>query len=210
MELDHIFVLTSQPDIDIEKLRALGITETYRRDHVGQGTSNACFAFENAFLELLWITDQEQACSPHIARTGLFERSQWQTRHTCPFGIAWRAHELTVPMWAFKPPYLPPHLSIQVTEDGDDVTQPMMFTFPGSLSPSQWSADKHKNYQHANGYSTIEGLDLVLPHEVEPSPALRQIAQHMNPKLKLSHSTSYALHIQIGKSFGEHLTLSLP
>jgi Glyoxalase-like domain len=210
MELDHIFVLTTQPDIDIEKLKAMDITETYRREHIGQGTSNACFAFENAFLELLWITDQQQARSPQIARTGLFERSQWQTHQTCPFGVAWRNHDLAIPMWEFKPPYLPPSLSIQVANDSDDLTQPMMFTFPGSLPPSSWSADKHKNFQYAGGYTKIEGIELTLPNGIKPSPALQDIAQRMSPQLKLSKSISYGLRIQIGKSNGEAFALNLP
>jgi Glyoxalase-like domain len=210
MELDHIFVFTAQPEIDVQKLKTLGISETYRRDHIGQGTRNACFAFENAFLELLWITDQEQAGSPLIARSGLLERSQWQTRRTCPFGIAWRGGALIQPVWAFTPPYLPSGLSVQVASDSDDTAQPMMFTFPSSSPPFQWDAVRHKNFQNAGGFTTIQSLALTLPVDVKASQALLQIAQSMSPELKIAQGDAYSLRVRLGRRSGKALVLSFP
>ena len=98
MELDHLFFLTTAAAPELAALNALGLTPTYRRTHAGQGTSNVCYAFANAFLEVLWVTDVAEAQSAPVARLQLDRRSAWTTAGTSPFGIAWRAtaHDRTV------------------------------------------------------------------------------------------------------------------
>ena len=88
MELDHVFVMVDGEGPESERMRALGLVETYRRSHPGQGTQNICYAFENIFLELLWIADADEARSLAIARTRLFERSRWRSEAACRFGVA--------------------------------------------------------------------------------------------------------------------------
>ncbi|MEO0814134.1 MAG: VOC family protein, partial [Myxococcota bacterium] len=61
LELDHVFVMISDGVRQHRALEALGLVETYRRIHPGQGTKNICYAFENAFLELLWVHDEHEA-----------------------------------------------------------------------------------------------------------------------------------------------------
>ena len=90
LAVDHLFLLIEPDGPEIEALRHLGLTETYRRAHPGQGTANACFAFDNLYLELLWLTSEPEARSAPVARTRLWERSQWRSLGTCPFGIAVR------------------------------------------------------------------------------------------------------------------------
>lgn len=88
MEVDHIFVLIDPQGDDCKSLQRLGLAETYRRQHKGQGTQNVCFCFDNLFVELLWIDDVDEVRSDRIARTKLYERSRWRTDGTHPFGIA--------------------------------------------------------------------------------------------------------------------------
>jgi hypothetical protein len=47
LEIDHLFVFIEPDGPEIEALRRLGLVETYRRAHPGQGTANVCFAFDN-------------------------------------------------------------------------------------------------------------------------------------------------------------------
>lgn len=57
MELDHFFVFTPLCGGSLRaRLAALGLTETYQRVHPGQATANVCFVFDDAYLELLWLT----------------------------------------------------------------------------------------------------------------------------------------------------------
>jgi hypothetical protein len=88
--IDHVFMLVSADGPEIDHLASMGLVETYRCTHPGQGTRNVCYCFDNVFLELLWVDDNDAARSDAIKRTGLYERSLWRTSGTCPFGIAWR------------------------------------------------------------------------------------------------------------------------
>jgi hypothetical protein len=146
MEIDHVFFFVERGGPEFARLSALGIVETYRRAHPGQGTASACFCFENMFLELLWIEAPLDALAPAIARTQLEPRSNWRKIGSCPFGIAWRAQgRLDIPTWAYTPPYLPTGVAIEVAEDSDDPRQPMLFTFPGSTAPAEWVASAKAN-----------------------------------------------------------------
>ena len=68
LAVDHLFLLIEPDGPEIEALRHLGLTETYRRTHPGQGTANACFAFDNLYLELLWLTREAEARSANQSR----------------------------------------------------------------------------------------------------------------------------------------------
>jgi hypothetical protein len=191
-------------------LHQLGLRETYRREHPGQGTANVCFAFENMFLELLWITNPAEATSAAIARTRLLERSQWRTRGTCPFGLAWRGGADAIPTWSFTPPYMPAGVSMPVAVDSDDPCQPMMFTFPGTTAPTTWAPERHKGFQHAGGYLALEAIELCLPSSLPASPALLALAGDMEPRLSLTTGAGYEARLKIGRLEGGSVVLALP
>lgn len=52
--IDHIFMLVDPGGPEIAQMTELGLLETYRRVHTGQGTRNICYCFDNMFLELLY------------------------------------------------------------------------------------------------------------------------------------------------------------
>lgn len=210
MQLDHIFFFIEPDGAEIGLLKDLGLRETYRREHPGQGTANVCFAFENGFLELLWITNPAEAASAAILRTGLLARSKWRTDGTCPFGIAWRGGGETIPTWPFEPPYLPTGVSIPVAIDGDDPHQPMMFTFPGTVVPTEWEPERHGGFQNAGGFSAIEGVELCLPETVEASAELQTISAHMQPEFTLDKGKDFELRLRLGRRDGTTTWLSLP
>ena len=91
--IDHVFMLVEANGPEMDGMASLGLIETYRRPHPGQGTQNVCYCFDNLYLELIWVDDEEAVRSNGIQRTGLYERSLWRTKGTCPFGIAWRKCE---------------------------------------------------------------------------------------------------------------------
>jgi hypothetical protein len=180
MELDHVFVLIAPNGPELAYLKSLGLTETYRRKHPGQGTENICFCFDNIFLECLWITNPADATSPAIARTGLFERSQWRAAGTSPFGLAWRDSPSTppieIPTWPFQPPYLPPGMTIAVATDSDDPRQPMLFKSPGSSPPHAWLPERRGALQHQAGLTDITSVILHWPSTAPPASALLTLA----------------------------------
>ncbi|MEL6544440.1 MAG: VOC family protein [Myxococcota bacterium] len=153
MELDHVFVMISDGVRQHRALEALGLVETYRRIHPGQGTKNICYAFENAFLELLWVHDEHEARSKAIRRTLLWERS---TGLANPFGISWRG-TADVQTWDYTPPYMTKG-AIPVSIDSDSPDQPLMFRTPGLASPKDWPQEKQKGLQSAAGLTQISDV----------------------------------------------------
>ena len=215
MEIDHVFVLIDPLGPEIDYLSSMGITETYRRQHAGQGTRNICYCFENLFLELLWIDDADSVRSKDIARTGLYGRAQWKTAGTNPFGIAWRdkpnESAFAPHTWAFKPPYLPAGMHIDVAVDSDDYRQPMMFKSPGTTAPSEWPAEKRGVLQRPSGLGRILSIQLNTPQAVVPSETLKAIAAESILSLGISKTSSFDLALTIQRlNSPEPMILLLP
>jgi hypothetical protein len=119
-ELDHIFVLSPvNAEACAQALNRAGLKEGSRNIHEGQGTACRRFFFENAYIELLWVTDPNEARSELTQRTRLWERWSRRINGACPFGIVLRAGAAPTghcpfPSWAYRPRYLPPTLSIDI------------------------------------------------------------------------------------------------
>jgi Glyoxalase-like domain len=215
MELDHVFVFVDSGESPmLASLRSIGLTETYRRKHLGQGTENICFCFENLFLELLWVSDVSAVTSDRIAKTRLFERSSWKVQGTNPFGIAWRgtAHNAASQpqTWDYRPPYLPSGVSIAVAHDSDDLVQPMMFQSPGTSSPKEWPLERQGQLQGPARLLRVLNTTLELPRAVASSVALRAIAKETRLQLVVSRTEEFALSMQIEHMDGpEPATLTL-
>ncbi|MBK8261899.1 MAG: VOC family protein [Nannocystis sp.] len=177
LSIDHIFLLVEPEGHEIAALHRLGLTDTYRRAHPGQGTQNACFAFDNLYLDLLWLTDEADARAPAIARTRLWERSQWRAQGTCPFGLALRGDLAAVgaPTWDYRPPYLPPDQSVPIATSSDDPTSPMVFVSPGRDAPAAWPAHRRDDLQHPAGFGPILAVELGLPAHAAADPRLRPL-----------------------------------
>jgi len=205
--IDHIFMFIEADGPEVRHMASLGLVETYRRIHLGQGTQNVCYCFDNLFLELLWVNDPLAARSDAIKRTGLYERSLWRTNGACPFGIAWRRSPAVpasaLPTWEFTPPYLPNGMSIAVATDGDDPRQPMMFESPGSTSPSEWSIEKRGSLQHAVGLGAVTEIRLTMPEDSPPSSALKAIAGSNAPPVRIDGPGTYRMHLRIASLSNE-------
>jgi Glyoxalase-like domain len=206
MVLDHLFVFVK--DLDAAKAlgKELGLTETYQRTHKGQGTANICFCFENAFLELLFLTDSAEATSPPIARTKLFERSQWHTQPSCPVGIAWRltADEIApaFPQWMFAPEYLPSGIGIPVAIESDADTSPMLFQSPGTTAPLEWPAERKGDLQGAAGLRRISRVILTLPRNYVIGPVLSELAQKLDIDLCAGSTSRWSVVLLVEQANG--------
>lgn len=201
MELDHLFFLTTPSAPEIGKLEALGLMPTYRREHVGQGTANACYCFENAFLEVLWVTSDTDARSAAVARMQLAERAQWRTTGASPFGIAWRdTGDVRVPTWACTPPYLPAGVAIDVATASDDLAQPLLFTFPGARAPREWPDARRGSLQAAGSFRQLELRTIWLPPGVQPSDTLRSVTAAMRATFEVSRGHGHALDVALTRA----------
>lgn len=178
--IDHVFVMVTPEAPEVARLTALGLAESFRRAHPGQGTTNACFCFDNAYLELLWLTAPTEAASCALARSGLAARADWRRSAASPFGIALRhpdpAAAPPFPAWSYAAPFLPAGMSIPVATASDDPRQPLLFRSPGSARPDRWTDGRAGERQHAAGYAEIAGMRLAFPDDVTPDPAIDALA----------------------------------
>lgn len=193
-ELCHLFMMVSPGAPERLALEAVGLRESFRREHPGQGTCNVCYCFENAYLELLWVTDPQALRSAVIAPTGLSQRAAWRSGGASPFGVGLRRGQggLTVPTWDFAPPYLPPGLTIPVARASDDLCQPFVFLSPGGTRPDQWSDGRSGQRQQTAGLTDIAGAELTVAGVPAPdltallAPAGIRLRQGPAPALRIT------------------------
>jgi len=127
-ELDHLFVCTAPGASEAEKLAEFGLHEGPPNRHPGQGTANRRFAFANAMIELLWVSDAHEAQSERARRTLLWERWSGREAEASPFGICLRpadssSTEPPFPAWQYRPTYLPDPLLMYIGDAG--IEEPM-------------------------------------------------------------------------------------
>ncbi|MBY0314781.1 MAG: VOC family protein [Bdellovibrionales bacterium] len=200
--IDHIFMFIRKESDTLQTLKTLGLTETYTRRHLGQGTANSCYAFNNMFLEFIWLEDESEILSEQIKATGLYERSKWMTSSTCPFGIAYRNTESNIeietPHWDFKPTYLPTGKSIRVTEDSKNPIHPMIFKAISVVSPAEWTHEKRGRLQSDLGLEEIDKITISTPQDYVASPSLLELLPKTDAlKIKKSESSKWNIEFEI-------------
>ncbi len=209
MELDHLFLFIPPQGPEPAALDALGLRESYRRSHPGQGTANLCCCFDNAYLELLWLTDAAEARAPGVARTGLAERARWRENGACPFGLALRGEALPFPAWDYRPAYLPEDLSIPVAAFSDDPAQPLVFLSPGRQRPEQWDNGRAGRRQQAAGLREIAAVELILPAGITPAAELEGLSAEGWLRIT-QNGDSPQLILTLTRDAGAPLRLQLP
>src|SRR5215204_3763098 len=111
-ELDHFFVCTDLDAPEAAQLVSIGLTEGHSRVHSGQGTANRCFLFQNAYMELIWVHDHDEARSAVTQRTRLSQRWMGRASGACPFGVCLRPADASIgsdvpfATWDYLPRYL--------------------------------------------------------------------------------------------------------
>lgn len=137
--LDHVFVMTPPGAPHAGTLGAHGFAPGGSAEHRGQGTANCWFPFANAYLELLYPTDDALLRSAPVLPTGLWERSRWKTSGASPFGICLRGEGhggAPVPTWEYHAPFLPRGAFIPIAVDPAGPRAPVLF-FNTSPAPGR-------------------------------------------------------------------------
>lgn len=198
-EFDHLFIFTDVGAIEADRLSSFGLVEGSSRTHHGQGTTNRCFFFHNAMLELLWVCDPEEAKSDRIYLTRLWERSRDRHHGACPFGICLRSAQesdgtIAFSSWAYQPPYLPETVSIAVGTNSEILTEPMLFQIPWGKRPDTYSGEKSQPLEHSMGFREITRVELVSPAANHPSPELQAVIA--TNQIEIRSGTEY--YIELG------------
>lgn len=191
LELDHLFVCTAPGAPEAEELIRLGLREGPSNHHPGQGTANRRFSFENAMLELLWVSNAKEAQSEQTRRTLLWERWSGRESGACPFGICLRPRgpgqgELPFPAWEYRPAYLGGSLVMHIEDAG---VEEAMWLYLGFARRSQ-----REQYflEHPLGVREMTGLVLTGPAKLASGAAKAAIDSGV-----LSKALGPKFHLQI-------------
>jgi len=180
-ELDHVFVCTDPGAPEAEEFIRFGLREGPPNTHPGQGTENRRFAFANAMIELLWVSDRAEAQSENTRRTLLWERWSGRRSGASPFGVCLRPADSQSPAaaqsgsqfpgWDYKPSYLPEPLVLRI---GDATVAEPMWVYLDFLRREYREANF---VEHPAGIREITGLSLNTPAPLR-SEALRIAAEN--------------------------------
>lgn len=187
MDLCHVFVF-AEPDATLP-----GLTPSFQRTHPGQGTANRCYCFDDAYVELLWVTDCTEITSERTAPTGLSERARWRELGTCPIGIALRSAEpLPFSTWDYRPSFLPESMSIEVAEISRDPMMPFVFRSPGAARPDAWTDGRAGTRQTEAGLSELDRIVLTAPQ------ALDTLRTHLPDRIEVREGSVWSLTLSSG------------
>ena len=174
--LDHVFVCCAPDAPEAQTLLDIGLVEGTSNIHPGQDTTNRRFFFDGGFLELLWVSDVDEAQSSLTMPTRLWQR--WSTRNhgSCPFGIAFRPtgdHVALPPFlaWDYRPKYLPRDKHILFAQQ-TSLQEPELF-YLNWIDPQKSSVTQPKN--HFNGLQRLISASVGLPLRISLSPASMQV-----------------------------------
>jgi hypothetical protein len=186
-QLDHVFLAVPDLARSEQLLSEFGMTITERRAHRGQGTTNACAMFENAFFELLAPEDAAELESDLVKPLGLNERIHWLRTGACPFGICFGLSQgvndgttLPVQTWPYAPPYVPAGANIPIVTPRGRIREPLVF-----LSTRPRASFRAGDAQHRGSRRTLTSVCVTLPPLPEPiSDGVRWFAEHGGFTLK--------------------------
>lgn len=134
MQVDHIFIFSARQGNEAQALVNAGFTEGSSRIHPGQGTVNRKFYFENFFLEILWIHNEEEIKSPGTNPTKLWERSQFRINNYSRFGVCLVNTETTDTLFKtskiYEPQYFPQGMVIDFIAHDSMPWLPWTFRLP--------------------------------------------------------------------------------
>ncbi len=163
MEIDHIFIFSKDKGKEADELLEFGFTEGSGRVHIGQGTINRKFYFDNFFIEILWVDNEDEIKSELILPTKLWERSNFQNNNYSPFGLCLLNTDETQTLFnnsiKYQPEYFPKGFEIEILNDEENPGLPWTFRLP-------FKGEKKKTEEpisHQNGISSLTKAVFKIP-----------------------------------------------
>jgi hypothetical protein len=170
MEIDHVFLRAKYNAPEAALFRAFGLTEGSGNRHPGQGTENRRFFFRNAFIELLWIADEDEIKTEQTQATMLYERLHDGSLNVSPFGVCFRpaAREESAPfpMWHYTPKYLPNGMTVGIGKDVP-LSEPMWFFLAHASAPVDVPEERRQPLEHTAGLLQITSITITAPGSSE-------------------------------------------
>jgi len=147
--------------------------------HPGQGTACRRFAFANAMIELIWVSDAMESQSQSARRTLLWQRWSNRAGNASPFGICLRPVDPQdaappFPAWEYRPAYLPDPLVVHIGDVGIEEPMWVYLSFMRRVQRKQWFIEWF--IEHPIGIREITGLTLISPKPLR-SPGAQRIVE---------------------------------
>lgn len=141
LELDHVFVWVTKEAPEAKTLEKAGLQiHNGTHKHDGQGTASKVFIFENAYLELIWI-DDEQAAAKNATRSGIdmTKRARWKKSGASPFGVGLHRRPgsesiIPFPVRLYWAEWMKPDTVIEFAQTVTNLSEPMYFVVPEYIS----------------------------------------------------------------------------
>ena len=131
--VDHVFMCCSVGGPEADSLTLLGLKEGAPNTHPrARGPAVGGSSSQNAYFELLWVSDPMDAQAEAMLSTRLWERWSKRGPAACPYGIVLGPAvgdvdpEPPFESWSYRLPYMPPTISIEVARD-ILLTEPALF-----------------------------------------------------------------------------------
>lgn len=157
-ELDHVFLCVELGAPEMDRLRGLGLVEGDPNEHPGQGTACRRVFFRNAYLELIWVTDPDEAGGGVAAPLRLLDRWSGRDGAASPFGVCARPgtrDRPPFPSFPYRPPYLPPGYAIHVATNAPRIDEPLLFHLPGAGPPDGYPPGRAQPLDHPLGVESV-------------------------------------------------------
>lgn len=209
MELDHIFIFTHQAQQVARTLQTFGLSEGSANVHPGQGTACRRFFFQNAYVELVWVANVDEINDPEIERTKLWQRSQYELTHYCPFGLCFRTEQLSSQSislafedgWRYHSVYLPQGQYANIASNEDFPAEPMLFEMPFfGIAPIDYPLQKQQPLIHAKGFRELTKVTLTLyPLINDFSSAMKKVIHESRVHISSGETYSVTLEFDDGR-----------
>lgn len=148
MTIDHIFIFTNDFGKITDELVEFGLSEGSGRIHIGQGTTNRKFYFDNFFLEILWVHDEKEINSERIKPIGLGQRADFISNDFSPFGLCLANEEnndeLFENAYKYQPQYFSEGMTIDILKNEHNRELP--FTFRLLFKEKNMNLNEPKNH----------------------------------------------------------------
>jgi hypothetical protein len=216
-EIDHVFIGTDSPESAIGLLGASGFQFGSPRVHKGQGTFGTFAFLDNAYIELLGMDSESEIGCEVVSPLNLRERIGWRGADACPFGFALRpmaAESLSVPVWDYKAPYLPPGAGFPIVTPKNSAHEPLVFVSINSKPPMDWPEGRRPPLRHRDSRWRLTRAALILPERFSLSEGVLNalgssgISIHPGPRYHLRLELSGAL-LGLEKDFSPDIPLTI-
>ncbi|MEM8778329.1 MAG: VOC family protein [Cyanobacteria bacterium P01_G01_bin.49] len=163
LEVDHLVIYAAEGLSAVSVLQEFGLHRSHLLQRSDQGTASALFFFENTYLELIWVEDENKV-RQYTVETGMdiLSRINWKQTGASPFGIGLRHSNGDRNRWQ-------KNSDAWVNFSSDNRTtlsEPICYTLPNLMALTTWldySSEEHRQLiTHPLNIKKLTEIDITL------------------------------------------------